>query len=162
MRGGGQAECAHAGGIGGGNLEGLEEEACPASGEARGADGVEHLSEGGLDAAAISEAGEFEGFVGDGGRPCGLGVEAGVVVAPGLSPEGERMALESVGPDVAAFWMHRGTSPPYPVSVRKSLHFNAIQRGHGCNQLILMEFFAEIRQQRTYGRSFSRTMHVSA
>jgi len=75
-----------------------------------------------------------------------------VEAAIGVAAQSRCMALGSAG----KMWRHRLTMvilPPSPPSLQRStLFFNGIGHGLRCKRMIPMEFFADNRQQRGYGR----------
>jgi hypothetical protein len=126
-----------------GNLEGVEKEAGTARVEAEGAKGIENLGEGDLNGAAVFEDGKSEGPVRGYGRLRGKAVEAGVKVAIRLASQSRRMALGSVGHDVAALVRHCGPFPTPPYFCKEILCFQQMRQGLRAKFLIRREFFAD-------------------
>ena len=85
------------------DLEGVEQKAGCAGVDAAGAEGIEDLSEGDLDGAAVFKDGKPEVIHHSDGRLGGEAVKARVEVAIRLAFEGRRVAIGSVGHDVATF-----------------------------------------------------------
>ncbi len=96
--------------VGGGDLEGVEEESGAAGVELVGGDALEEEAEGGLDGGAVLGQGEVEGGVGVGWLGGAGGWASGLVVveAEGLVAEGSGAAAVAVGEDVAALVGGRG------------------------------------------------------
>jgi hypothetical protein len=84
------------------DLEGVEEKAGFFHIDVAGAEGIDDLSEGDLDGAAVFKDGEVEIVLLCDGRLGGEAVKARVEVAIGLASESRRVTIDSVGHDVTA------------------------------------------------------------
>ncbi len=117
---GGVADDAQSAGVGGGEVESVEEGIGAALVDASGGEGVDHAGDGDLDGVAVFERGELE--VAAAGLVAGLeeelvavgvvgAVEAVVEVAEDGTGEGCSAALEAAGLDVAAEFDFHGGAP---------------------------------------------------
>jgi hypothetical protein len=90
--------------VGGGDLEGVEDEAGAAGIDGVGGDAGDDVVEGDLDGGAVLDEGDGDGFEAGvaGGRLVAAAVAGVVVEAEGLAAEGDGAAAEAVDADVAA------------------------------------------------------------